>query len=163
DGPMTSTSDSGGATNSGGSNTTSSGSTGGAGGSGGGTAGVLLFEDFEDGNYDAWQLGSGNYALTIVSDPAADNSGQSLAMTGESDFHQGLSYHFDDVQPSYVSYWVYPTQVDGAHAYFVLSAPGSTAIENQVVFIYFAGGEILVAGSDFFEPLASGDFVVDQW
>ena len=134
------------------------------------TPNYLLFEDFEDGDYDGWQTGAGSYSRTVTSSQAANRTSQSLSLTnvGESDHFDGLNYDLGYLaQPLYVSFWARPTVADdtAATTYFMLhqNSPdeyygGSPGKVLQLIFIrdnrilITAGGNVEIA-----------QYQADQW
>jgi hypothetical protein len=110
-------------------------------GSWGTCSGACLFsEDFEDGNYNGWLPGTDTYARSVTTATAANGTTRSLVQTsnGSTSHQQGLYYSLAQLQPSTISWWVYPTSATVAGGYFVLTS-GSTSTFWEYVYLNTTG------------------------
>ena len=119
----------------------------------------IIYDDFEDGNYNGWLMGSGGYTAQIVtSDPA--NGSYSLKLTGGYDLFDGLYQTFTPDTVSYISIYIKPTTTYGYHGLFSV---GDNNIYNNygIIFLYFGDSYITLASPDYNN--ATVPYNINQW
>jgi hypothetical protein len=105
--------------------------------SGGNCISVLFQEDFEDGNYDGWTVGTGAYTRSVVNTTGAAGTTSSLYLTRTgSGTDDGIYYLFGSpLAPKAISFWA---QVTSGYAY--LDVFSTTTTTNQLFRFYSNGG-----------------------
>jgi hypothetical protein len=98
------------------------------------TTGLLFQEDFEDGDYNGWQDGSGSYTRQVVSSTAAAGTTKSFSLTGGSQNHQNGIYKTftPGLEPEYVGFYI-RTSTTSIHNAFIRLTDGSG---SNFVYIY---------------------------
>jgi hypothetical protein len=154
-------SDGGNASANGGSADSNGGASSGAGGSNGGEGGdgfappgaILFSEDFEDGNYDGWTVPNFTHTATVVSDTGAEGTTHSLRLTavGPPADYLGLYRTFTDLEPTYVSYWLFCDDPAGTKVALSGTSPNATPI-SIVLWggsdaVYSSSGAVLAPSS----------------
>lgn len=67
---------------------------------------VSFRDDFEDGTFDNWTVGSSQATYAVTADSAAAGTSRSLQIKGATDWYNGLSQTFNDFRPSHASWWI---------------------------------------------------------
>jgi len=98
----------------------------------------IIYDDFEDGNYNDWLMGSGSYTAQVVaSDPG--NGSYSLQLTGGNySFGDGLYQTFTPDTVSYISVYMKPSSTLYYHNFF--SVGDNNIYSNYgIIYMYFEG------------------------
>jgi hypothetical protein len=102
---------------------------------------VLFKEDFEDGNFDGWTVGTGAYTRSVVSTTAAAGTTSSLYLTRTgSGTDDGIYYVFGTpLTPKTISFWA---QVTAGYAYLDVFP---TTTVTSFIFRFYSNGGIFYA------------------
>lgn len=98
----------------------------------------IIYDDFEDGTYNDWSMGSGGYTAQVVTaDPG--NGSYSLSLTGGNyDNYDGLYQTFTPDTVSYISVYMKPTSTYDYHGFF--SVGDNNIYSNYgIIYMYFEG------------------------
>ena len=98
--------------------------------------GESLFSDnFEDGDYDGWNEGTGSYTREVTDETAADGSRYSISLTGGSGTnYDGVDIALEHIQPTYVGFYTRPGVTSIHDAMFVLGGDDTTSHQYMVYF-----------------------------
>jgi len=121
---------------------------------------AMFREDFEDGDFAGWQVGSGSYTRSVTTSTAAAGTTHSLVQTGgATSVQNGLTYTFANVKPTHIGWWVMQPTTTQDGAYFVLSSGSSS---NYMAWIYLKDtGYIRIYDSD--TQLAEVSYLANTW
>jgi len=119
---------------------------------------LLFVEDFEDGDYNGWTIGSGSYVRQVTTATAAAGTNRSLTLIGGGGHYDGISRSFPNLTPSRITFYVRSSDASAHDGYFVFGTGPN--ISSQVVFFYMRGtGSMgIVSGSTYGVP-----YVADTW
>ena len=125
-----------------------------------GTCQTAMFkEDFEDGNFDGWQVGATTYTRSVTTSTAAAGTTHSLVQTGGGTNQTGLYYTFPNLKPTHVGWWVMQTVTTMNGSYFVLSSGSSS---NYVAWVYLRdSGNIRIYDTD--SQIAETSYLANTW
>jgi hypothetical protein len=119
----------------------------------------MFREDFEDGDFAGWQVGSTLYTRSVTTSTAAAGTSHSLVQTGGGTHQTGLYYTFPNVKPTHVGWWSMSTSTSTNNAYFVLS---SGSLSNYMAWVYMrTTGYIRLYDTD--TQLADVSYLANVW
>ena len=103
---------------------------------------LLLFgDDFEDGDFDGWDVGSGAYARAVTDQTAATGEYSFTQLGGDGSHLNGVSHSLAGLRPDRVSFYVRAQTNNLAGGYFVLD-DGSGAFGIAVFFFMSNDGQM---------------------
>jgi uncharacterized repeat protein (TIGR01451 family) len=108
----------------------------------GSQAALLFGDDFEDGSFADWIIGTDSVTRQITSATAAQGTNSFTITGGVINHYQGISHTLSNLMPSQITFSVRVSATNVAGGYFVVAdAPkGSTAPANTAIFFYFNSG-----------------------
>lgn len=123
-------------------------------------AGPVFTDGFESGTYSNWTVEAGAYTRNVTSATAAVGT-YSYTQTGSSAHFEGISAAFDNINPTYISFYARTDTVSGAgeaNTYFVI---GGDPLNDGIIFFYFSEGEIQVFDGS--TTYSAGAYTVNTW
>jgi hypothetical protein len=120
-------------------------------------ASPIFQENFEDGDFNGWTVGTGAYTNEVIDTTAANGSGFSLSVTQSGPpSEDNLSYSFEDIQPRAMSFWM---RAGGSGGTLALSSNHGT--QELAAYIYFSVSETINLNS--YLGIISVPYVSDNW
>ena len=98
---------------------------------------TLFYDDFEDGSFSDWTLGTGgsNYVRTITTSTAAGGLSSLTMVGGTTNHFTGLAHAISPSQPSLITFWTRASVTNANGGYF--AAANAANVTNCAVFFYF--------------------------
>lgn len=115
----------------------------------------ILFDNFEDGNYNGWTVGSGHTAAITTLDPA--NGSKCLSLSGYGSWN-GLSQTFANATPSEISLHVKQTVTSPYN--FIIIGDNNVQTNYGIIYAYFAGSYLYIYNGS---STVSTPFATNQW
>jgi hypothetical protein len=120
---------------------------------------AMFSENFEDGDFIGWQVGTTTYTRSVTTTTAAAGTTHSLVQTGGGTNQTGLYYTFPNLKPTHVGWWVMQTVTTMNGSYFVLSSGTSS---NYVAWVYLKdNGNIRIYDTD--SQIAETSYLANTW
>ena len=118
-----------------------------------------LVDDFEDGNYDGWQVRSGAYARSVTSETAAAGTQYSFTQVGGfGDHYDGVAHALQPDQYNYVGFYVRSGSTMAADGYVVIGDANTSSSNGSIFFLTDDTGHFVVYPSD-----ASFGYEANRW
>ena len=115
---------------------------------------VLFAENFEDGDFNGWTAGSGNYVREVLTGTAADGTTRNLSLrkygSGGAGPPDGTYRTFNALQPTTVSFWIYPGITQRTEFHSAASLSSGTGL---VSFLAGSGNVRIEAGVSIETPI----------
>jgi hypothetical protein len=93
-----------------------------------------LMEDFEDGDFNGWTVGSGGYTVNVTNGLAAVGSKSISLLGGNTNRYNGVSHSLPNVLPEQINFRVRAASTTNYCGYF--STGDSASDSRQAVFFY---------------------------
>jgi len=96
-----------------------------------------MFESFEDGYYDGWDIESGQFISNVTNSTAPNGGNKSVTMVGRTYGHgKGLTYSLIDCQPTYVSFSVRSGSTSHNDAFFLIGDDQTSTPATSMFYFY---------------------------
>jgi uncharacterized repeat protein (TIGR01451 family) len=106
---------------------------------GGSDPGILFGDNFEDGNFSDWTIGSNNATRAVTNDTAAGGNYSFTIFGGNNNHYQGIWHTLSNLTPSRVNFSVRASVTNLSGGYFVLANATNgalTSTANTAVFFF---------------------------
>jgi uncharacterized repeat protein (TIGR01451 family) len=105
----------------------------------GGTAlGSIFTDDFEDGNFDGWTAGGGEFVRQVTEEQSADGSRSCTLIGGANQHYGGLEHDLPNVRPDWMRFAVRGSRTDASGGYVVVGT--STNRGDRAAFFFMESG-----------------------
>jgi alpha-tubulin suppressor-like RCC1 family protein/Zn-dependent metalloprotease len=103
-------------------------------GSSGSNATALFGDDFEDGDFSGWNIGSGSYIRAVTNQTAAGGNYSFTLIGGNFTHGDGISYSLSNLTPANITFYVRASATNVAGGYFII---GTNIMQNSDIAVWF--------------------------
>ena len=117
----------------------------------------IIYDDFEDGNYNGWTIGA-NHTATVTTTAPADGSKCLSLSGGNSTQYTGMYRTITNATPTYISLYIKQTSISCANYFNV----GDDNIQSNygIIYMYFYNSNIYFYNGS---SSVSTPFIINQW